>query len=381
MSFHDHTEEDEFADTLSTHMVDEIQLARNKYETKVFSIITDNDSKIKAGARMASKELVHQNLIAKPLMLSTCNSHSANLLVEGIVPEDFTKILKEIVKAFKSPRMSSLIFKYGGCRLENFPETRWCYLRQTCVCIYKSLSAILQIIDSLDGDRIPDDIKSLIKTDDFQRQLVQTIRTLTPVCKLINNCQNPEVNVADATEQWFSLSFHDDVHDEVIQQRINSAISEVGYAANLMHHLYEGERLDSCQREVAVKYLRYCLSDAGNAQLEHFLENRHEHSKAADSCDDPYSYWTLCELTYPELGSLCKKIMLIPASTALLEGYFSQWTHVHNKARNRLGNDISSTLADLYHLSKHVKNGVWTNTVKKRKTYHMNVEEDFFEEL
>lgn len=41
--------------------------------------------------------------------------------------------------------------------------------------------------------------------------------------------------------------------------------------------------------------------------------------------------------------------MQISASTALLEGLFSQWTYVHNVYRNRLGDQKSSNLLDIYH--------------------------------
>lgn len=379
LSATDHSEESEYADDLARHIVAAVKLARSKYETNVFATVTDNDAKIKAGTRMASSQLLHQNFITTALLQSTCNSHSANLLIEDIVPEEFTTKLKEIIKVFKTPRMSSLLHKYGGCKLEDFPGTRWCYVRQTCQCIYESLAALIKIIDSIDGDRVPADIKNLVKSDDFQRQIVQTIRTLTPICKLINNCQNPDINVADGTEQWLSLQLDTDQYDEIISDRINKAIAGVGYAANLVHHIYQGDRLDSCQRQVAVEYLKKNLSDSGKAQLTHFLENRHDQEKAEKSCDDPYYYWNLCEFSYPELGRLCKRIMLIPASTALLEGYFSQWTYVHSKARNRLGSNVSSTLADVYHLCKHVDGDSWVNTVnKKRRAYHMDVEEDFF---
>lgn len=378
LTFYDTSAETEDGKTLAGHIVNAVKLATEKYNCVVESIINDNDKKIKAGARIASDMLMQQKIIREPLIQVTCYSHSANLLVKSIYENDLILVeMRDVVHAFSSPKMAALVYTYGGCKLKNYPDTRFGYVRLTAETIYNSLDA-LKIIVELPNymNSIDPKVVALIKSLEFERKLHEVIRTLTPICTLINHCQDPKVNLAEGTQQWLSLKLHTDIYDQKIQERISEAITGAGYAANLMHHQFKGEWLDEDQVKCAINYMNSRLNEAGKKELETFLEKRHEDDEIAKSYTNSIAYWSWRELAHPNLGKLCKQLMIIPASTALLEGFFSQWTYVHNKYRNRLSNESTGTLIDLYHLSKHLDGEFWINTVSKRKRTRIDLDDD-----
>lgn len=322
--------------------------------------------------------LLHQKIIQESLIQVTCYSHSGNLLVKSIYEDDLILIqMRDVVHAFSSPKMAALVYTYGGCKLKNYPDTRFGYVRYTAESIYNSLDA-LKIIVELPNykNSIYKKVVDLIKSIEFERKLHEVIRTLTPTCKLINHCQDPKVNLAEGTQQWLTLKLHTNVHDQKIRERINEAITGAGYAANLMHHEYKGEWLDEDQVEYAVEYLKSRLNEEGKKELEIFLGNRHEDDEIAKNFTDSVAYWSWRELAHPNLGKLCKQLMIIPASTALLEGLFSQWTYVHNKYRNKLSDKSTGTLIDVYHLTKHLDRELWVDTVSNRKRKRVDLDHD-----
>lgn len=143
-----------------------------------------------------------------------------------------------------------------------------------------------------------------------------------------------------------------------------------------MHHVYRGDHMDEDQISIAKKFLEKRLNVDENVELSRFFENRNFADKLAGNCKSPHAYWNLREYTYPNSSELGRRLMLMPASTALLEGLFSQWSYVHSKYRNRLSYNKTGTLIDLYLLSKHLDIGVWTDTVEKKKKKHVDIDED-----
>lgn len=376
LTYNDTSGEPQDGDHVSDHMVEAVKLAKIKYNTNVFSINTDNDKTMKAAVRKANIKLLRENVLSDGLWETTCYSHSGNLLLGDIITDDFKTKLREIVTAFSTPKMCLLILRYGGCKLKNYPDTRFCFVRLTCECILKSWNAMTTIVEQ-GTEIVPVNVKNYIQSDDFHRQVLRTVYLITPICKLINYCQNPETNLADGTEKWMSLKLNTDEYDELIAARIVEAVWPVGFAANLMHHTYRGLRLDADQNHVALQFLKENLNHEGLQELTSFLESRSTLNrenlpdKVAENFTDAYAYWSFQEFKYPSLAKVVKKIMLIPASTASLESYFSVWTHVHNKYRNRLTNENGAILVDLSYLSKHLDGDFWEDAPKKRRVSYL----------
>lgn len=375
LSFEDVTSQIEDGDNLSEHIVKAVKFARSEYQTHVCAITNDNEATVKAAARKASNKLKLDNFHDVDLLLSTCFSHSGNLLLQTIVDATFAEQLKEVVTVFNSSRNPGLLLDHGGYQMQCFPQTRWCYIVSTCECVWKNLKA-MKTVSQLDASNVPGHIVEIISSVDFQRKLVDTIRLLTPICKLINASQDPRVNIADGTDLWLQLKLSSDDFDEDIEERKLKAIPDVAYAAYWMHHKYTGELLDDDQRQRALDFLTERLDDPGRNELDDFLINRETYDKAAENVESPIDYWTLKEFKYPVLSKLCLQLMLIPASTAQLEGFFSQWSYVENKWRNKLSNERTAQLADIYHFSKHVDtSGRWTKRLDSNKRSRLDIED------
>ena len=344
LSFTDAALEREDGDTLSKIINGAIEIAKNKYQTDIYAIITDNDSKIICGGRLAK---THDG---KSLWKSTCSSHSGNLLLKSLVDLSLREKLRDIVNIFRDSKLDTLVTRLGGTKLQNFPETRFCFLRDTCESVLKNLN-VLQKICLLDDIFINEQVFELIFNDDFKSELQSTIETLTPICKLINNCQNPLLNVADAVQLWLTFTLPTDDYNHQIKPRIKKALWPVGYAANLLHPKYLGRLLDNDQRIQADDFLKENLDEQGKIDLENFFSDT-DISSLIEKCSDAIPFWTLCQYKFPHLSKVAIKLMLIPASTASLEGYFSSWTYVHSTYRNRLKNENSSELVDIYYTLK-----------------------------
>lgn len=364
---------------LGEKITEACRFAFDEYKTKVVGIINDNDSSIKAGAEKA------RDVDGNKLLQATCFSHSGNLLIKSLVLLDptFSAEAREVIGAFDSSKMAALIKQAGGTKLKNFPDTRFCFFRNTCEGILKNLQkGTLQDISK--NHCIAESVKKLIGDKNFRIKLKSSIRTLSPICKLINACQDPSKNIADGTEMWLNLRNDNPEITEEILKRILKAISEVGYAANLMHHIYQGKNMDDDQKFVAERFLQSNLNQKGKNELENFLRSRQEDDLYTEKCEKPIFYWRVKELRYPNLAKFCIKLFLFPASTASIEGFFSLWTFVHNRYRNRLGSEKSSMLANLFHMLKHLKNGECINNVggKKRKYIEMceDDSDDYFDD-
>lgn len=85
LTFNNTSIEKEDGESLAENINNAIKYAKDVYGTNVFAIVTDNDSKIVCGSRLAN------SYDGRPLIQSTCSSHSGNLLIKNFVQENITK--------------------------------------------------------------------------------------------------------------------------------------------------------------------------------------------------------------------------------------------------------------------------------------------------
>lgn len=193
LTAYDYSTEKEDTESLAAKITEAIKVAKEKYETYVKGIITGNDKKIKAGAREATDDN------GKKLLQRTCYSHSGKLLVKTLIEESFSGQVKNVVNTFSNPKMTLLLRSCGGTRLFDYPDTRFGFFRSTCESILKNLKALYKVCE-LPNANVPLDVEKLILSTEFKSKLLETMRTLTPICILINYCQATSTNIADGTE-------------------------------------------------------------------------------------------------------------------------------------------------------------------------------------
>lgn len=108
------------------------------------------------------------------------------------------------------------------------------------------------------------------------------------------------------------------------------------------------------QVEIALEFLLEIGGDQCFSEYEVFSKKLVETNIAiwAENCRSPTSFWALCQYEFPNLSKFAQQLLIIPAGTALLEGFFSNWTFVANSYRNRLKDENSEALADNYYSLK-----------------------------
>ena len=187
-------------------------------------------------------------------------------------------------------------------------------------------------------------ITSMIFDQDFINSVTQAVSLLDPICDLINKCQSATASIACAAEAWLSIRFpveniDADVH---LQKRRSCALKDPLLIANYLHPVYRGRKLNNEQIDRVNDYLLEHLDSTG---LEDLLKFTHS-SEIFDILNrkkdiKPLLYWELAARKCSSLGTLAKRFLSIPASSAQLERVFSNWSYVHNKLRNRLGAEKS----------------------------------------
>lgn len=123
------------------------------------------------------------------LLQSTCSSHSGNLLIKSfvdLVDKSLTEKIRNICTAFRDPKLESLLLRQGGSKLKNYPDPRFCYIRDTCESIQNNLRH-LQNVALIEDVQLNDSVLDNL----FSDELTQMINVVTPICILINECQDP----------------------------------------------------------------------------------------------------------------------------------------------------------------------------------------------
>ena len=166
--------------------------------------------------------------------------------------------------------MDSLVQRLGGCKLQNFLDTRFCYIRDTCERISKAL-IVMQKVAIIEDDTLSDNVMETIFDAEFKNELAVIGKNLTPIYVLINKCQDPAVNVADATEMWLSLELLTHEYNNVIRDRIKKAVHPIGYAAYLLHPKYKVTLLSDDQMESAITFLTDNMSRDEFNELKIYL--------------------------------------------------------------------------------------------------------------
>lgn len=352
----------EFGEDLAENINEAIQKANKKYRSNVYAVVTDNDSKMLCGVRKA----VPGEGVDHDLWQSSCSSHSGNLLCthfENKEDPQFFKFIRSLNVAFKHPRLHSMLITAGGKMLKVCPDTRWLYMKDSLERILENLPLLRDIAQ--DPDVILEQpLKTKLLDVNFEVECKNWLDILTPIAKFVKKCESTDYNVADSTEDWCQLrsKLPADTYDDIVEQRIAKAIWECGYAANYLHHSYQGKSLDRDQKKRAIEFINNNLNPEGLEEFQNFHFNDPKFSIYIKQCISPITFWNFLSPMVPNLSKIAIKLMLIPASTASIEGFFSQWKFVHSSTRNRLGFQRSCDLIDVYYSLRH-----GTKPIPKRK--------------
>lgn len=298
--------------------------AKDEYGCNIYCLDNDNASNMKAAANDAAGELSDRLKLWSVTRSVTCFSHSGNLLFNHFpdADRDFFGKLHNVVITFNKSAMIKRITDLKGTRIRTYPDTRFCYLRDTIASILDNLPILRRIMATY---TVQDDIRMYLQDESvFLGKCQQYLAIFNPISEFINFCQGPTANIADAVELILQLKekMPNRDYDNLIEERIGKSVPNIAYAANLLHHKYQGSRLNARQTTKALDFIRENIDQNG---LDEYDEFEFKNFPNADKCDNPIAFWLLTKNKCPNLSKFCVKVLLVPASTAMLESLFSEW--------------------------------------------------------
>lgn len=120
-------------------------------------------------------------------------------------------------------------------------------------------------------------------------------------------------------------------------------------AANFFHPVYRGKKLLASHRDQFDDYIMQKLGTEGLESCRMYTSEEGIFATLADKKLTPKTYWFYADKhKHSELSKFASKLLKIPASTAQLERLFSNWKFVHSDVRNRLGEQTSKKLLNIY---------------------------------
>ena len=203
------------------------ELAKDKYDTDVYAVISDNASlMVKMGKTVG-------------LWHHTCDSHSGNLLAKDLVNDEISGNITTVMKQFKQPDLEKELLTCGGLKVILVADTRWCSYRDHFRRFLHNLKPMRKIV--VDGKySVKKDVKKLLFDEELEAKVRAFVKVFEPVCLLINKCQATECNIADSTEEWLKLKEPEGCEEfkDFYDFRRKKALGTYGLTANYLHPEY-----------------------------------------------------------------------------------------------------------------------------------------------
>lgn len=321
-----------------TEIVDKsYQLARDRYGAIVYAVVSDNASNMIRMGKNVGHYLWH----------STCNSHSGNLLAKDCINLTLTEKVTDILKEFKNTTLENALVSKGGTKIKLPCLTRWCSYRNSYDCLIKNLKPMKQVLSD-DKYKVSTNSTTLIFDNNFIDDVRILKEEMDPICELINICQSPKANIADAVEKWLNLKVNERNSNLLIERR-NKVLNKYNLAAFYLHPGYDQALLSSVHLNTINRFLIRSLDFTGIEDLDCYKNKTGVFKDLIDkNVKSPLIFWNSAHLTHPNLSEFALKLLNIPASSAQIERVFSNWKLIHTPIRNRLHFETSKKLIHCY---------------------------------
>lgn len=196
-------------------------------------------------------------------------------------------------------------------------------------------------------------ISTLLFKADLVASVKKLLELLDPVAKLTNYCQKSTCSAADAAEEWLKLLENGPTElRDFVESRMkkSNVLNIVTMTSNYFHPIYRGKKLSEEQQKEVKSYLFDKLNEKQLESLRKFTKGEEVfNSMKQKNISSPITFWHYAaELGHEELAAFAMDYLKIPASTAQLERLFSIWAFIHNDTRNRLSDETSKKLINVY---------------------------------
>ena len=266
-----------------------------------------------------------------------------------------------VQKYFRDHHKAIGLLKELGGIIPQLPnETRWTSQRACYSTFLRNLSIYFEISNKIND--MPTNISNLIKNRMLQNEAQIMLTTLDKVTAALNVMQSDSTNIGTAVALWLKL-----INDLSIPQHVRDSLESRFKGATTAFHLIayeltkeeEDHELLQEQSEEALEVMRNVHGDnfipffAGYTTKDASLFAASIFNSNTKQILAPTKYWQYAAMKsgLPDAKRFChimRDIFSCPPSSAGLERVFSSFGLVHDKLRNRLGNERVVKLVKIY---------------------------------
>ena len=192
-------------------------------------------------------------------------------------------------------------------------------------------------------------VSALLFNANFLTSVRKLLEILNPVGELTNICQKSTSSAADAAQKWMEL-INDGPSDlrtfAEYRMKQSKVLKIVTMTANFFHPVYRGKRyLKEVKGYIFGRLEAIELESCRQFTADEGVFDGLKRKKITS----PKTFWHYAgELGHENLAAFESGYLKIPASTAQLERLFSNWAFVHSDTRNRLSDETSKKLVNIY---------------------------------
>ena len=134
-----------------------------------------------------------------------CYSHAGNLYLKDIKNNEIYRDVHEIMVVFRNASLESRLKEKGGSSIYLAGNTRWKGERDEENCFLKNRNAMKTVIDEFKSQLLPENLKLLIKSEDFFIKVSKEVEKLSPVCNFIDLSQSDNCTLSMALHHWLKM--------------------------------------------------------------------------------------------------------------------------------------------------------------------------------
>ena len=192
------------------------------------------------------------------LVVYGCSAHWLNLLGGDLTPDSTMKDIITIQKFFKNKHkpIAWLAEYKESVKPQLFGDTRW-KSQLTCIDSYIHNRPYYVKISLDHEDEMDKDVSKLIMNTNLFKTARSLAERLRPIAFALDTCQSDSSSLADATNAWIKLSRTEVLQSkkQKVMHRMTQALTDEHYVAYALHPKYQGELLDTEERNIVHQWL------------------------------------------------------------------------------------------------------------------------------
>lgn len=332
-----------------------IKQCEEKYDAKIFAVVTDNENKMcKMWQILKEKQ--------PKLIAYGCSAHLLNLVEKDVTPQTILHKIIKIQRYFRNVHQAHGWLKEKDGLMPQIPnETRWNSYPE-CVRTFVANYHKYREIALEQDNEFNDSISNILNDMAIYSESVYLEKQLSIVASALNILQRESTSISEAVDVWSKLLKEEVLksYKNFFQKRFNQAITPVHLLAHMMDPKYNREHLSSEQEDIAEEWISNNYPEylpgimAFKIKDDEFFPKTMLQENVINGFSSS-KWWKIMEKKTEKSTKLPRgfcdffsNLLSCPASSASIERFFSTFGLVWSKLRNRLGIEKAMKLVKVY---------------------------------